>query len=208
MSAGGPVPLWRRIFSERRAVLLPLVVVLAINVGVLVLGVLPLQQAVRSAEQASVDARLNLANAKVADKAAREMRTGKDRADEEMKKFYAEILPRNFQEAVSITNFWLLKVSEETRVPYRSGTSTTKPNQEPSTLVKVMTKATLTGDYADIRRFLYELETAQQFVIIENLELSQSGSQQAGGILEVALEIATYYVDETAGERPAKSGTQ
>jgi Tfp pilus assembly protein PilO len=105
-------------------------------------------------------------------------------------------------------NFWLMKVSEETRVPFRSGSSTTKPSPEPSNLVKVMTKATLTGDYADIRRFLYELETAQQFVIIESMELTQSGTQQAGGVLEVALEIATYYVDDKAGETSGKSGTE
>ncbi len=208
MSPTGPVPLWRRIFVERRAVLLPLAVALVANVLALGLGVLPQQQGVVSAEHAAVNARLTLANANVTDKAAKEIRIGKDRADQEMKKFYAEILPRNFQEAVSIMNFWLLKVSEETRVPFRSGSSTSKPSPEPSNLVKVMTKATLTGDYADIRRFLYELETAQQFVIIESMELTQSGTQQAGGVLEVAIEIATYYVADQAGEKSGKSGAQ
>jgi Tfp pilus assembly protein PilO len=208
MSLSGPTPLLRRIFIERRAVILPLLVAFVVNVGVLLLLVLPLRQGVKGAEEDALNARVNLAGARAAEKGAKQAQAGKERADQEMKKFYAEILPRNFDAAANLIAFWPLKIAEQSRVKWSSGTTQTKPLQEPSNLVKVSSKATLTGEYADIRRFLYEIETAEQFVIIESVELSQSGSAQSSGVLEVSLEIATYYVNETAAEKPARTGNQ
>lgn len=201
-------PLLRRIFLERRAVLLPLLVAFVVTVGVLLLVVLPLRQAVKSAEDDALQSRLNLAAAKAAEKGAKQAQAGKERADQEMKKFYAEILPRNFDSAANLISFWPIKIAQQSRVKWSSGTTQTKALQDPSNLVKVSSKATLTGEYADIRRFLYEIETAEQFVIIESVELSQSGSAQSSGVLEVSLEIATYYVNETPSEKPARTGNQ
>jgi hypothetical protein len=206
MSAVGPMPIWRRVLTERRTVVLPLMAAFVLNIGALVLGVLPLRQAVKSAEESSVSARLSLASAKLADKTAKDARAGKDRADSEMKKFYSEILPRSYQEAVTITRFWLEKTARDSRVSLRSGTYSEKALQD-STLVRVTGKATLVGEYADIRRFLYEVETAEQFVVIESLELSTAGTVQSGNLLEVSLDIATYFVDERA-VAAGKSGAQ
>ena len=206
MSAAGPMPIWRRILTERRTLVLPLIAAFVVNIGALILGVLPLRQAVKSAEDASVTAHLSLASAKLADKNAKDARAGKDRADSEMKKFYTEILPRTFQESVTITRFWLEKTARESRVSLRTGSYTEKLMPEPSTLVRVTGKATLVGEYADIRRFLYEVETAEQFVVIESLDLSTAGTVQSGNMLEVSLDIATYYVDEKA--TAGKSGAQ
>lgn len=208
MSVSGRTSLLRRIFIERRTVLLPLVVAAVGAVGVLLLLVLPLRQSVKGAEQDALNARVNLAGARAAEKGAKQAQAGKERADQEMKKFYAEILPRNFDAAANLISFWPIKIAQQSRVKWSSGTTQTKPLQEPSNLVKVSSKATLTGDYADIRRFLYEIETAEQFVIIESVELSQSGSAQSTGVLEVSLEIATYYVNETPIAKPARTGTQ
>jgi hypothetical protein len=208
MSLSGPTPLLRRVFMERRAVVLPLLVAFVATVGVLLLVVLPLRQSVKGAETDAVNARVNLAGARAAEKGAKQAQAGKERADQEMKKFYAEILPRNFDAAANLISFWPIKIAQQSRVKWSSGTTQTKPLQEPSTLVKVSSKATLTGEYADIRRFLYEIETAEQFVIIESVELSQSGSAQSSGVLEVSLEIATYYVNETPSQKPVRTGTQ
>jgi hypothetical protein len=208
MSLSGRTPLLRRVFMERRTVLLPLLVAFVVNVGVLLLGVLPLRQGVKGAESDAINARVNLAGVRAAEKGAKQAQAGKERADQEMKKFYAEILPRNFDAAANLIAFWPIKIAQQSRVKWSSGTTQTKPLQEPSNLVKVSSKATLTGEYADIRRFLYEIETAEQFVIIESVELSQSGSAQSSSVLEVSLEIATYYVNDTPAAKPARTGTQ
>jgi hypothetical protein len=208
MSTPGRTPLLRRIFLERRTVLLPLLVAFVVNVGVLLLGVLPLRQGVGGAEEDALNARLGLAGARAAEKGAKQAQAGKERADQEMRKFYAEILPRNFDAASNLITFWPMKIAAESRVKWGSGQTQTKPMQEPSNLVRVSSKATLSGEYSDIRRFLYEIETAEQFVIVESVELSQSGSPQSTGVLEVTLEIATYYVAETPIATPTRSGTQ
>jgi hypothetical protein len=207
VTASGTTPLLRRIFLERRAVLLPLVVAFVANVGVLLLGVLPLRQGVKGAEADALNARVILAGAKAAEKGARQAQVGKDQADQEMRKFYAEILPRNFDAASNLITFWPIKIAQESRVRWSSGTTEAKPLQEPSNLVKLSTKATLTGEYADVRRFLYDIETAEQFVIIESVEL-QSGSGQSSGVLELSLQVATYYVNDVPAAPPARSGTQ
>ena len=196
-----PRTLWKRVFAERRAVLLPLLVAFVANIGVLGLGVVPLRQGVKGAEQSAIDARLRLGLARKADLDAKASRTGKERADLEMKKFYAEVLPRSYQEAASLTQFWLKRIAGESQLNFESGTYAHKALQEPSTVVKFTARVDLAGDYANIRRFLYEVETAPQFVIIESVQLSQAGTLQQGGQLAISLEVSTYYVDEKA-DRP------
>jgi len=55
---------------------------------------------------------------------------------------------------------------------------------------------TLVGDYQNIRRFLYAVETAREFLVVERVALSQATDLKAGntGALEVTLDIATYYL--------------
>jgi hypothetical protein len=49
----------------------------------------------------------------------------------------------------------------------------------------------LSGDYEDIRGFIYDLETAADFVVIENIRLA--AGVEANAPLSVFLEVATYY---------------
>ena len=92
--------LWRRVFMEPRAVVLPLLVALVANMGVLALGVFPLTRGVASAEATALEAEADLANARREDMQAKAARTSLERGDVELKKFYAEILPHHFVGAV------------------------------------------------------------------------------------------------------------
>jgi hypothetical protein len=59
----------------------------------------------------------------------------------------------------------------------RSGHWEPEPIKD-SRLIRVSGTVTLVGDYANIRRFLYEVETAQEFVVIERVALSEANSTQ------------------------------
>ena len=59
-------------------------------------------------------------------------------------------------------------------------------------LAKLTTTYVLTGDYRDVRRFIYSLETAPEFIVLENVALT-SAAEQPGRTLGMNLEIATYY---------------
>lgn len=184
--------LTRRVFSERRTVVLPLLVFLIANVAVLALVVFPLQQSVAGAEAARAQANLSLESAKKFQKTAAEQKAGKTRADAELKKFYAEILPKDFGAARNVTNFWLGRIAEESGLTYRAGQYESEEVRG-SELVRFKGEVTLVGEYANIRRFLYQVETAQEFVIIEKVALSQPGAAQGGQQLELALSVVTYY---------------
>ena len=56
---------------------------------------------------------------------------------------------------------------------------------------KGLLQGTMSGRYEDLRRFIYDLETAEELVFIEDLELSRSGSQQEHN-LTFNIKIAAY----------------
>jgi Tfp pilus assembly protein PilO len=60
----------------------------------------------------------------------------------------------------------------------------------------------MTGRYEDLRRFLYDVETAEELVYIEDLELVRSDAQQDQA-LTFDIKIATYLRGE-----PGKSAVQ
>ena len=53
---------------------------------------------------------------------------------------------------------------------------------------------TLSGDYRDIRRFIYALETAPQFVVLERVGLTGSNDAQAQSRgVAMTIDMATYF---------------
>jgi hypothetical protein len=183
----------RRVFDERRRVVLPLIIFLALNLIVLGAVVWPLKQSVDGAAEARTQAELALASARKAHKIAVDQRASKARADQELKKFYSEVLPKDFGTARNLTNFWLGRIAEQSKLTYRAGQYDAEEVRG-SNLMRYKGDVVLVGDYADIRKFLYQVETAQEFVVIEKVALSQPGAAQAGAQIELSLSVATYYV--------------
>lgn len=183
----------RRVFSERRTVLVPLTIFLVGNLAVLALVVWPLQRSVAGAENARYQAAKNVEAARRLEADAKAQRSSKERADTELRKFYSEILPTDFRAAVGVANFTLGRLAERSRVIFRSGHWDQEAIRD-SRLSRVTGQVTLVGDYASIRRFLYEVETAEEFLIVESVELSQSSVAQNESQLELALSVATYYL--------------
>jgi Tfp pilus assembly protein PilO len=69
---------------------------------------------------------------------------------------------------------------------------------EPTSLAntsKGVLQGTMTGRYEDLRRFLYDVETAEELVYIEDVELVRSEAQQ-GQTLTFNIKIATYLRSE------------
>jgi hypothetical protein len=184
-----------RIFAERRAIMVPLVLFLLANIGVLLVVVWPMQRAVNGADEARYQATMKLAATRKLETDWKAKRNSKDRADIELQKFYGEILPTSFGTARSVANFFLQRVAAESRLVLRSGPWEPAPLKD-SRLTRVSGTVTLLGDYANIRRFLYEVETAQEFVVIERVELSEANSTQNDNQLELTLSVATYYLTD------------
>jgi Tfp pilus assembly protein PilO len=193
------VSLWRRVYLERRAVMLPILVLLIANVAMLALAVLPLAESVSGLQGDAQTATTNMWKARLVDRQAKDARASKDRADQELKKFYVDILPANASGARKLISF-LERTAAESGLQFQR--SQLEPSEvKDSQLERMSGKVTLVGDYQNIRKFLYTVETAQQFVVIERVGLSQAADLRSAssGRLEVTLDIATYYLASSTG---------
>ena len=181
----------RRILAEKRRYIYPLVGALLLNAVLLGVVVMPLSRKVQGGEQAAQEAAVALAAARKDHTAARATVTGKAAADEELKKFYEAVLPASQGRANRLT---FLKIDELARnANLVLGRRNTKPSQDrDSALGKLTIEQTLIGEYADIRQFIYDLETAPEFLILENVALSSQGAEN-GGALRMDVRVSTYY---------------
>lgn len=185
--------LWRRVLSERRVVVVPLVTALAINLLVFGLAVVPLARSVSGDERRAEEMKLALADAHRVARVANETKASQEQATAELQKFYADVLPASLAEARTLLYPEIAAMARETGL--RHSTSVFVPEEvEDSALIRYRTDVSLTGEYAGVRRFLYLLETSEQFFVVEGVRLGQSNSAGLGaGSLEIVLQVATYY---------------
>jgi Tfp pilus assembly protein PilO len=180
----------RRVLTEKRRLIVPIVVALIVNIALFVIVLYPLSKKVAGGEQQANAARLAMNAAKRDYDAARATVKGKGQADEELQKFYSDVLPPDMSAARRITFLRIEQLAQKCNLRLERETSDPKPQRD-SSLVKFTYRAALSGEYKNIRRFIHELETAPEFLVLENVELTQSEVESRG--LNVNVEIATYY---------------
>jgi Tfp pilus assembly protein PilO len=183
------IPL-RRAFDEKRRLVIPVAAGLAINV-VLFFGVVyPMRARVRSAEQREQTAEVTLAAAQREDQSARGLVQGKTSTTAALQTFYKDVLPSSQSSARNLTYLRLQQLAEQhgLRTPRRN----CDPDPNPKgPLRRVRCQMTLEGNYDAIRRFIYDVETGTDFMIIDGILLAQSGD--AGGALQLTINLSTYY---------------
>jgi Tfp pilus assembly protein PilO len=188
------VTLWSRVYRERRAVILPLFAVLVVNIGVLALVVIPLGRRAASTQDEATAARVALASAKFLERQAEQAATRRSTGDAELQRFEHDILPKDFPTATRTTNLWLQHAARDAGLEFRSSRFETKELRD-SRLTRAYSTVTLVGRYPDIRKFLAAMETAEEFVVLERIELAQTDSTQQGpnDRLEIALAVSTFF---------------
>lgn len=194
MSQGSIV---RRILSEKRGAVIPLVVALLINIGVYALVVYPLGvKSATAAERAAAAATARKAAERDMASAAA-LVAGKARADEELATFYQKVLPSDSDDARRITYARLPALARKANMKFteRHAEIDTQ-TQKDSQLGRVRTRMMLEGDYHSVRQFLYELETTPEFIIVDDVTLAQADASRP---LLLTVEVSTYY-------RQARSG--
>ena len=182
--------LTRRVVAEHRRVIVPLVAILVVNVLVYAAGVYPLAQRVANIEQRDRAAEQALAQARREHDAARGALTGKERASVELASFYKDVLPADLAGARRLTYLRLAQLAREAGLKLK--TSSMDPReQRTSTLERLEISIDLEGSYDGMRAFIYQLDTAPEFVVIDDVSLSdQSGDQSA---LQLSIQLSTYY---------------
>ncbi len=180
----------RRVLTEKRRLIWPIGIVLVLNAAVFLIVVYPLAQKVAGGEQQASAATAALNSARRDEAAARGTIKGKAEADAELQKFYEDVLPVDISGARRITYLWIEQLARRTNLRLERETSDAKPQRD-SQLLKFTFTATLSGEYRDIRHFIHELEAAPEFLVLENVGLSQNEGEAKG--INVMVEIATYF---------------
>ena len=185
--------LMQRIFVEERLAITMVIVVVVVDVALYALVVLPWSVALTNARQRAEIASLALTAAEQALAVARTTVYGKLEADRELQNFYSEILPSDLSDARGITFARLEEAASLNNLLMERRSSSTD-HEEGSRLARLQMTMFLKGDYRDMRRFLSELETADDFIVIEEISLSQD--DPAENTEALTLGLATYYWTE------------
>jgi type IV pilus assembly protein PilO len=181
-----------RVMAEKRRVILPLIVAVVANVLLYALVVFPLGRQVASAQEEARDQHEQLYRAQADYKAAKATVSGKLQADAALQKFYKDVLPASDGLARKLTYTRLAQLARQAKVTLEHGSNAIK-HEKGSQLSKLTTTYTLSGDYRDVRRFIYSLETAPEFIVLENIALTSATGEQSNRALAMNLEIATYF---------------
>ena len=182
---------YARIMREKRALIWPILAALVINIALFALVVYPLSQKVATGEQDATAAADALTAAKKQYQSARDTVAGKSQADEELKRFYENILPPDVAGARRISYLRVVQLAQQMNLRFETQTATPSEVRE-SNLGKWTQIAVLTGNYRDIRRFIHQLETAPEFLVMERVDLKQNENETSKGIT-VTVQLATYF---------------
>ena len=184
-------PLLRRIVLEKRGLIVPLAVVLLINIAVYALVVYPL--GVKSASAADRAAAAGQAR-QLAERdmaSADALVTGKAKADQELNTFYKKVLPTSLDEARRMTYARLPALAKKAGVRFLERRNDLDQEvQKNSDLGRLRTQMVLEGTYENVRQFLYELETAPEFVILDDVVLGQPDADKP---VKLTIAVSTYY---------------
>ena len=180
----------KRILLEKRLMLGIVGMTLLVDVGLYTFAVYPWTFRVATARERADAASQRLAVSQETLSVARGTMAAKDRVEADLLEFYDGVLPQDLASARGLTYARLSVLARQSNLQLeRRGT--TFEADEDRTLGRLRTTMLLAGDYRDIRRFLYELETSPEFIVIEEVVLSQGN--EVGSTLALALGVSTYY---------------
>jgi Tfp pilus assembly protein PilO len=180
----------RRVLAEHRAWIWPLGLVLAANALVLLLAIVPMSRSVQAADERARQASSDAAAAAADLKAVSATRDGRDAADRELAVFYRDVLPADVSAARRLLQLRVAQLARTHNVTLARAVATPETIRE-SDLGRLHAAADLVGRYDDVRAFLYALETANDFVVVDSITLAEG--DEASSPLNLTLNVSTYY---------------
>lgn len=180
-----------RVIREHRRLLLSLTIALIVNLAVYLFAVRPLSNRVANIAQRDVAAERSLNAARQEHAVATGTLTGKDKASAELARFYRDVLPRDLASARRLTHVRVPDIAKQFNVDWFSTNFSPPARARESGLVKLSSKVELAGRYRDVRAFIHKLETAPEFVVIDDVSLSEEDTEE--GLLLLTLQLSTYY---------------
>jgi hypothetical protein len=184
------MPLWKRIVVEKRALIVPLVIGLVGNLAAFALWVYPLGvKSAGAADRAAMATRsVQAAEAELAN--ARALVLGKSRAEQELSTFFDKVLPADLPSARRLTYATLPSLAKKSNVKLMDRRFEVDKIEKNDRLGLLKVHTVWQCDYESFRQFVYALESASPFVIIDDVSLAQS---EATKQLTLIMELSTYF---------------
>ncbi len=186
--------LLRRIASDHRRLVTAVALLLAVDGLLYAVAVYPWSRRVAQAAADAAAAEGRLAQLRAAYDAAAETGAGTSRAQGHLEEFYTQVLPSDFAAARSLLSPYLDRLAAESALVLERQSSVAERDRG-SRLARLRTTMVLAGEYEDVRGFIHALETAPEFILVEDVVLSQ-GNESAEGLV-LTLGVSTYYLDES-----------
>jgi len=180
----------RRIFVEKRALIIPVALGVVLNIAAYLFVVRPLALKSAGVADRAIAARQALTLAERDLAAARALVTGTSRADEELATFYEQVLPSDQNSARRLTYLSLYHLARKMNVKFLDRKTEVEPPKRDARVGRWKIRTELQGDYENLRQFIYALESAPEFVIIDDVTLSQNDATKP---LTLTIELSSYY---------------
>ena len=182
--------LLKRILIEHRSLVAPLAIALLSNIGVYALVVYPLGEKSAGAADRAIAAVNSREAAERDQAAAAALIAGKSHAEQELSTFYDKVLPADLAAARRMTYAHLPALARQASVKYEERRFEVDQAPKTARLGHLRIRMVLQGEYEGLRQFIYDLETTPEFIIIDDVTLSQD---EANKPLTLMLELSTYY---------------
>ncbi len=181
----------QRVYADKRAFIAPLGIALIANALLYAVAVYPLGRKADTAAQRNQRASQAVRAAESNYARAQSTAAGKSQANIELRSFYEDVLPVGLSGARRITYMRLAQLASGSGLKFARRTLRTEQDSVDSALTKLQMTMVLGGQYRDVRRFIHDLETAEDFIVIEDVALSQADEVMEPLVL--TLGVATYY---------------
>jgi hypothetical protein len=180
----------RRIFVEKRTLIIPVALGVVLNIAAYLFVVRPLALKSAGVADRAIAARQALTVAERDMTAARALVTGTSRADEELATFYEQVLPADQNSARRMTYLSIYHLARKLNVKFLDRKTEVEPPKRDARVGRWKIRAEFQGDYESLRQLIYALESAPEFVIIDDVTLSQNDPAKP---LTLTIEFSSYY---------------
>ena len=184
------MPLWKRILVEKRALIIPLVLGVIGNAAAYGLWVYPLGVKSAGAADRAAAAAQSLQVAERELTAANDLVAGKSRAEQELSTFFDKVLPADLASARDLTYATLPSLAKKSSVKMVDRRFEVAKPEKNARLGLLKVHTVWQCDYESFRQFIYALESASPFVIIDDVTLTQNDPARP---LQLTIDISTYY---------------
>jgi hypothetical protein len=180
----------KRVFAEKRVWIIGVAAGIVLNIAAYLFVVHPMALRAAGVADRAVAAKQALAVTERDLDAARGLVTGTSRADQELATFYGDVLPADQNSARRLTYLSIYHLARKMNVKFLDRKTETEQVKRDARVGRWKIRAEFQGNYDNLRQFIYQLESAPEFVIIDDVALSQNDPTKP---LTLLIELSSYY---------------